>query len=89
MDILNYFAAIISEKIHKDPLSIKGLLRLAIIDEFGGMPLQMDYDDLRKVFKNSLRIRLEKINIPNTDQIMQELLAILTKKQSLFTMAQF
>ena len=89
MDLLTYFGVFIAERIHKDLPSVRGLLRLAIKDQFGLMPDLMDYADLRKVFEGPLKNRLEKLSIPEVPRVIQDLIEILTQRQAIFTMVRF
>jgi hypothetical protein len=47
---------------------------------------QMGYQDFKEVFSNHLPMRLEKLKVANRDQVIKELLSLLSQKQALFTM---
>ena len=87
MDLIGFFSAFLAEKLEKDVSTSRGLLRIAIKDQFGSMPSNISFDDLFHVFNKALRNRLMKLNIMNIDKIIHEMLDILTKRQALFTMA--
>ena len=63
MDIIGFFSAFLAEKLEKDVSTTRGLLRIAIKDQFGSMPSNIDFDDLHQVFNKALRNRLMKLNI--------------------------
>lgn len=87
MDIIGFFSSFLAEKLDKDIPTTRGLLRLAIKDQFGSMPSTINFVDLYHVFDKALRNRLMKLNIANIDKIIRAMIEILTKRQALFTMA--
>jgi len=66
----------------------RGLIKLAIKDEFGPFHLynQMNFEEFKSILKNSLRTRLKNLNISNIDNVINQMLDELTVKQSLITM---
>jgi hypothetical protein len=89
MDLLRYFGDFLAEKIGKDPIYVRGLLRIAIREYFHGkIPQTLDFSTLHKVIDGILRKHLEKLNISNTSDIIQDLLNALIRHQSLFTLGQ-
>ncbi len=64
------------------------LLKLAIKDELGPFkPIsEIDFVDFKSVIKNSLSLRLIKLDIPNTDILIEYMLEHLTTNQSLVTL---
>ncbi len=67
---------------------MRGLLKLAIKDELGPFkPIsEINFSDFKSVIKNSLSLRLIKLDIPNIDILIEYMLEHLTKNQSLVTM---
>ncbi len=63
-----------------------GLLCLAIKDA-GKSSQDMSYQDFKEVFSDQLPKRLDKLKVPNRDQVVKEMMVLLSQKQSLFTMA--
>lgn len=72
------------------PAAARGLIKLAIIDEFGPFkPVnQLKYYQFISVIQNSLKNRLIDLDIVNYTDIVNVLIDELTRNQSLFTMAQ-
>ncbi|MHA2009530.1 MAG: hypothetical protein ACXABO_21425 [Promethearchaeota archaeon] len=84
MDSLRYFGELLSEKIGKDDLVGRGLILYAIQDEVGNTDT-ISFNILKRTFENSLKNRLEKVNVPNVDKISGEMVKVLIQKQSLLT----
>lgn len=89
MEIIKYLGNQLAKKINISPPATRGLLRLAIKDELGPFkPLnQINFNDLKSVIENTLSLRLKKLEIPNSEILVEYLLHQLTKNQSLITMA--
>ncbi len=89
MEIIKYLGNQLSKKINISPPAARGLLKLAIKDELGPFkPLnQINFNDLKSVIENTLSLRLKKLEIPNSEILVEYLLHQLTKNQSLITMA--
>lgn len=89
MEIIKYLGNQLAKKINISPPATRGLLKLAIKDELGPFkPLnQINFNDLKSVIENTLSLRLKKLEIPNTEILVEYLLDQLTKNQSLITMA--
>ncbi|MFW5895180.1 MAG: hypothetical protein ACOCT9_00400 [archaeon] len=90
MEIINILAQDLSRSINISAIASRGLLKLAIKDELGPfIPFRgLLYQDLKKVINNSLKERLEKLNIEGQqiEKIRMQLNSILSKNQSLITM---
>jgi hypothetical protein len=89
MEIIKYLGNQLAKKINISPPATRGLLKLAIKDELGPFkPLnQINFNDLKSVIENTLKLRLKKLEIPNSEILVEYLLHQLTKNQSLITMA--
>ena len=89
MEIIKYLGNNLAKKINISPPAARGLLKLAIKDELGPFkPLnQINFNDLKSVIENTLKLRLKKLEIPNSEILVEYLLHQLTKNQSLITMA--
>ena len=74
--------------INISPPAARGLLRLAIKDQVGPFKLMNEifYKDLKITINNSLKYRLEHLDLPNVDDIVKNLLDSLSRNQSLMTM---
>lgn len=89
MEIIKFLGDKLANKINISPPAARGLLKLAIKDELGPFkPIsEINFNDFKSVMKNSLRLRLIKLDIPNIDILIEYMLYNLTKNQSLTTMA--
>ena len=89
MEIIKFLGDKLANKINISPPAARGLLKLAIKDELGPFkPIsEINFNDFKSVMKNSLRLRLIKLDIPNIDILIEYMLYHLTKNQSLTTMA--
>ncbi|MBD3185785.1 hypothetical protein GF325_03060 [Candidatus Bathyarchaeota archaeon] len=77
----------LSDLINKDSTAAKGLLLMSILKKFGsnGMYL-LDLPSLNSVFASTLKENLDKLNIPNVDEVVGMLQHELSRNQSLFMM---
>jgi hypothetical protein len=89
MEIINYLGESLSKSINITPPAARGLIKLAIKEEFGPfMPLeQVNYKNLKLVIENSLKLRLFKLEIEESSVIIEILLDKLNKFQSLISMS--
>ena len=86
MDLIRYFGNILAKKINRKEMPARGLIRLAIRLDFGDKdPEKLSYEDFLHLFNNGLKKKLEIIDVQNIDQVIKEMIAELTSKQSLFT----
>ena len=76
-----------AQKINISPPAARGLIKLSIKDELGPFKPynQIDFEDLKKTFENSLKKRLLKLDIQECESILDYLLDELTLNQSLIT----
>ncbi|MFX1567655.1 MAG: hypothetical protein ACFFCV_04720 [Promethearchaeota archaeon] len=87
MEIVYLLAEKLSQKIHISPPAARGLLKLSIKDEVGPFkPLnQLDYDDFKNAIEKALRLRLDKLSINTSYEIIEYLITELRSIQSLIT----
>lgn len=88
MPLIYYLGDLLSEKIGISSSASRGLIKLSIKEEVGPFkPISdmrlMDYQD---VINNSLKLRLQGLNISNFEEIVDLLLKELIIHQSLITM---
>jgi len=88
LDIVNFLGPKLSALISKDVLPCRGLIRFAIKDA-GKNPNLLTYKDINEIINKELKIRLDKVNIPELDQVIAQLNKIIIKNQSIFTMSIF
>jgi len=88
MELIKYLGNKLSEFTNISPPGARGLIKLAVIDELGPYkPLQqVSYIDLKMVIENALKKRLISLKINDSDKIIEELLDLLAKYQSLIVM---
>ena len=88
MQIINQLAEILSEKVGISALASRGLIKLAIKEEFGPFKPsnQIGLRDFICLIQNSLKLRLQKLNVENLEEIINYLLDELVNHQSLITM---
>ncbi|MFX0024671.1 MAG: hypothetical protein ACFE9S_20355 [Candidatus Hermodarchaeota archaeon] len=86
--MIYYLGALLSKEIGISEAASRGLIKLAIKEDIG--PYKelntMDLRDYHKVIQNSLKKRLENLNIENFKQIISLLLTEIVENQSLITM---
>jgi len=87
MEIIKLLGNNLAEKINISSPAGRGLIKLAIKDEVGPFkPLnQLEFIDFKNSIANSLKMRLEQLEISSTSEIIDLLLDKLTKNQSLIT----
>jgi len=87
MELIKLLGNKLAEKINVSSPAGRGLIKLAINDELGPFkPLnQLEFIDFKNTIENSLKKRLEKLEISSTSEIIDLLLDKLTKNQSLIT----
>jgi hypothetical protein len=83
--IIDFLGNKVSIYAEKDLLPSKGLVRLAIRDDYG-QKSSLSYSEIKHVINNGLKNRLEKIRVSNIDTIVSNLLGEMTEKQSLLMM---
>ncbi|MFX1275501.1 MAG: hypothetical protein ACFFBP_06500 [Promethearchaeota archaeon] len=78
----------LSKLINIELIASKGIILLATKDEYGSIK-DLTIDKLQLVLSNTLKNRLNKLGIPNIDQIIAHLDNTIIKNQSILTMASF
>ena len=86
MNVSKFFGQILSEKIGRKELACAGIVRLAIKDG-GKNPETINSNDLQKIFKTTLKTRLENAGIDNANDVSKHMLLELTKNHALFVMS--
>ena len=87
MELIKLLGNQLAEKINVSSPAGRGLIKLAINDELGPFkPLnQLEFIDFKNTIENSLKMRLEKLEISFISEIIDLLLENLTKNQSIIT----
>ena len=87
MELIKLLGNQLAEKINVSSPAGRGLIKLAINDELGPFkPLnQLEFIDFKNTIENSLKMRLEKLEISSISEIIDLLLENLTKNQSIIT----
>ena len=88
MEILNILAEFIAKEINISPPAARGLLKLSIKDQLSPFkPLsQITFRDLKNVINSSLKARLNHLNVPNVNKLIDSLIQQLIDHQSLIPM---
>ncbi len=85
IEIIHYLANILSTEIKISPPAARGLIKLSIKDELGPFKpiFRINYTDLKNTLENSLKKRLNNLNVNDSDQIIKNLVFELTNNQSI------
>ena len=88
MQIIYHFGYILSERINISVAASRGLIKLAIKEEFGPyQPLNtLGLRDYQNLITHSLKRRLQDLKVPQCEEIVELLIDELLKNQSLITM---
>ena len=88
MDIIKHLGSKLAELINISAPASRGLIKLAIKDEIGPFkPLnQITFNEFKTTIENSLKKRLENLEISTFELIIQYLIRELTDYQSLITL---
>ncbi|MHA1375668.1 MAG: hypothetical protein ACTSR7_15405 [Promethearchaeota archaeon] len=88
MEVIKYLGNKLAEFTTISPPGARGLIKLAIKDDLGPYkPLQqVSYKELKTAIENSLKKRLLSLEINDIDKIIEELLDLLARFQSLIVM---
>jgi hypothetical protein len=86
MNVINYFGSKLSELTGQYELGCVALIKLAIQDA-GKQPDHISFPEMQSVFQTHLLKRLERIKVNNPAQVTNTMLALLSERQSLFTMS--
>ena len=87
MEIIFHLANKLADKINISPAASRGLIKLAIKDEFGPFkPLnQLNFSDFKNILLHSLQNRLIELDVKDAKKIVDFLVLELTTHQSLIT----
>ncbi|TFF97326.1 MAG: hypothetical protein EU541_08385 [Promethearchaeota archaeon] len=87
MEIINILGNKLAVILNISPPAARGLIKLSIKDEFGPFkPIsQLNYEDFKLILNQSLRNRLQNLDVVNYDSIVENLLEELKQNQSLIT----
>jgi hypothetical protein len=87
MEIIKYLGGILAKEISVSPPAARGLLKLAIQDQFGPFKAltELEFDDLKNVIKDSLKKRLIELDIKAYERILGLIENELILNQSLIT----
>lgn len=83
---IDHFGEWLSQKTGKPLIACKGLVRLALKDEYESFD-NLSYEKLKKVIDSSLPSRLSKLNLPDFEKMIQELNLEFKDQKPIFTMA--
>ena len=86
MNVAAIFGNILSEKTGLKVVPCSGLIRLSI-KQAGKDPESVTFSDLKSVFQNELRERLNNVGLDDVAGIIKYMVTELIKNQSLFTMS--
>jgi hypothetical protein len=88
MDIIRHLGSMLADLINISTPAARGLIKLAIKDEISPFkPLnQITFNEFKKTIENSLKKRLENLDILTSELIVKYLVRELTAYQSLITM---
>jgi hypothetical protein len=88
VEVIKYLGSNLAELIMISPPGARGLIKLAIKDELGPFKpfQQISYKELKMVIENALKKRLQNLEINTVDKIIEEMLALLARYQSLIVM---
>ncbi len=88
MQIIYYLGHILSERIGISPAASRGLIKLAIKDEFSPFKAidSLGVRDFKNFITNSLSKRLQDLNIKNYKEIIEFLIQEVIENQSIITM---
>ena len=87
MDIIKHLGSKLAELVNISAPAARGLIKLAIKDEVGPFkPLnQITFNEFKIIIENSLKKRLENLEISTFELIIKYLVRELTDYQSLIT----
>ncbi|MBY9021476.1 MAG: hypothetical protein KGD67_10475 [Candidatus Lokiarchaeota archaeon] len=88
IELITYLAKYLEEVLKISPPAAKGLLKLAIKEEFGPFKSfdNISLIDMKQVLEGALKMRLLNLEVQNYQEILEKLLLKLKKNQSLLTM---
>ena len=86
-NLIGLFGSELATLLRKPPIACKGLMRFAVIEYLKLQSAEnyvLGYQDFHIIIKNHLKPRLEEAQIPNRENIIDYMLQILRKHQSIF-----
>ncbi|MHA1791944.1 MAG: hypothetical protein ACTSVI_04815 [Promethearchaeota archaeon] len=87
MQIINFIGDKLTSKLEKDPAAIKGLLMVAIRDDFGTESIyRINIESILSVLKYKVPGILERLGIENGQEIIDSILEDINDNSSLFVM---
>ncbi len=88
MEIIKYLGDILAGEIDISPPAARGLLKLAIQDQFGPFKalIELEFNDLKNVIEDSLKKRLMELDIKAYEKILGLIENELILNQSLITL---
>jgi hypothetical protein len=88
LEIIKFLADKLARKIGMSAVAARGLIKLSIKDKYGPFKPyeQLTYGDLEQMIEDSLKKRLEEIEIDNLEDLITFLKTELNENQSLITM---
>ena len=89
MEIINILGKNLAKNLNISSPAARGLIKLSIKDEFGPFkPInQLNYEDFKLILNQSLKQRLQNLNVINLHVIVERLLEDLKQNQSVITIA--
>lgn len=88
-EIINILGDCLTSNLTISPPAARGLIKLSIKDQFGPFKptSQLSYEDFKLVLKQSLKERMLNLKVNNAQSIIEALLEVLKKNQSVITIA--
>ena len=85
MNIVQFFGQILSEKIGHKAIACSGIVRLSIKDA-NKDPEFITANELKEIFRDTLKDRLQRIGIENYNEVSNYMSAQLMKNHAIFVM---
>lgn len=85
MNIVQFFGHLLSEKIGQKAVACSGIVRLSIKDA-NKDPETITASELRDIFQNYLKARLQRIGFENYDEVTDYMTSQLMKNHAIFVM---
>ena len=85
MNIVQFFGHLLSEKIGQKAVACSGIVRLSIKDA-NKDPETITASELRDIFQNYLKARLQRIGFENYNEVTDYMTSQLMKNHAIFVM---
>lgn len=87
MEIINYLGYILANELDISPAAARGLLKLAIKDQFGPYKpiLELQLNDFKKIVADALKNRLIDLKVKDLEKLLEFIERELIINQSLIT----